>query len=187
MAWEIKNKAYRIAHFLRRVYYVMVSHENKVKRVWNDLKRLHIEADWAHGIYERERQIETGFEVENKNLRFYYAVDETFFYCRVKVLEDYPMDLTSDLFILAAHFNNSLRLGSVKINVNVGYVEYYLQRDLMLPLLYKGEIHSNINFHYAITKDVYSAFQRLVIEREAPAIIFADLLRKNESGSDEQQ
>ena len=187
MAWEIRNKAYRIAHVIRRVYYVLASRENKVKRVWNDLKRLHIQADWVHGIYERERQIETGFEVESSSLRFYYAVDEIFFHCRVKVLEDYPLDLTSDLFILAAHFNNSLRMGSVKINVNVGYVEYHLQRDLMLPLLYKGEIHSTINFHYAIAKDVYSAFQRLVLEREAPAIIFADLLRRNEDESDEQK
>lgn len=180
MGWEIRKRANGFAYTLIRIFRIMKSPEKRVSQVWNDLKELHIKEDWRHGIYEKERFIETGFDIGNMVLRFYYSVDESFFHCRAKVLEDYPVDMTSDIFILAAHFNNSLRIGTVSVNVNYGYVELHVKRDLLLPLLYKGEIYSNINSHYSIATDVYAAYQRLVTEREAPAIIFADLLRRND-------
>jgi hypothetical protein len=34
--------------------------------------------------------------------------------------------------------------------------------------------------HYRLAKDMYWAFDKLVLENEAPAIIIADLLKKNE-------
>jgi hypothetical protein len=39
--------------------------------------------------------------------------------------------------------------------------------------------------HHNTSKDIYSAFQRLVIEQEAPAIIIADLLKDNDTKEDE--
>jgi hypothetical protein len=56
---------------------------------------------------------------------------------------------------------------------------------LLIPLLYNGEIHGQLTRHYNTSKDIYSAFQRLVIEQEAPAIIIADLLKENETKDDE--
>jgi hypothetical protein len=55
----------------------------------------------------------------------------------------------------------------------------------LIPLLYNSEIHSQLLSHYNISKDIYSAFQRLVIEGEAPVIIIADLLKSNEEKDDE--
>ena len=66
------------------------------------------------------------------------------------------------------------------INVNSQYVEYHLKSDLLVPLLYTSEIYSQLNLHCNTAKDIYSAFQRLVNELEAPAIIIADLLKQNE-------
>jgi len=40
--------------------------------------------------------------------------------------------------------------------------------------------------HYNTSKDIYSAFQRLIIEQEAPAIIIADLLKNYEEKDDEK-
>ena len=69
--------------------------------------------------------------------------------------------------------------GVVIINVNSKYIEYHQKRDLLIPLLYNSEIHSQITRHFNTAKDIYSAFQRLVEEQEAPAIIIADMLKKN--------
>ena len=108
------------------------------------------------------------------------------FHCRVKILEDYPNDLTTDLFILAAHFNNLLNNGVVIVNVQNHFVEYHQKRDLLIPLLYTNETYGQLMRHYNTSKDVYSAFQRLIIEQEAPAIIIADLLKENERKNDEE-
>jgi hypothetical protein len=34
--------------------------------------------------------------------------------------------------------------------------------------------------HYNTSKDIYWAFQKLVLENEIPALIIADLLKKND-------
>lgn len=99
------------------------------------------------------------------------------FHCRFRILEEFSDDLTTDLFILSSHFNSLLDNGVVMINVDDQFVEYHLKRDLLVPLLYDGEINNQLRLHYELAKDIYAAFQRVVDEREAPAIIIADLLR----------
>ena len=112
-------------------------------------------------------------------MAFYYAVFENKFNCKVKVLDTFDEELTSDIFILATHFNNLLNNGNVLINVASNYVEYVLKTDLLIPLLYKGEIENQMSRHYSTTKDIERAFQRLINEREAPAIIIAELLEES--------
>lgn len=103
-----------------------------------------------------------------------------FFHCRVKILEEFPTELTTDLFILAAHFNNVLNNGVVVVNVHSEYVEYHQKKDLLVPLLYTGEVYGQLMQHHTTSKEIYAAFQRLIIEQEAPAIIIADLLKKKQ-------
>lgn len=93
--------------------------------------------------------------------------------------------MLTDIFVLAAHFNNLLNIGTVVINVKGGYVEYCQKRELLIPLLYTGDIYQQMVRHYNVTKDIYSAFNRLVEEQEAPAIIIADLLKNNSSINDD--
>ena len=172
----------KIKFYLQRIYRLTLSFQKQEELVWKELKKLHADADWKHGIYEKERYIETIFELgKEKGGAFYYMIYDESFHCRVKILEDYPKELTTDFFILAAHFNNLLNNGVVIVNVNSQYVEYHQKRDLLIPLLYNGEIHVQLKRHYNTSKDIYSAFQRLVIEQEAPAIIIADLLKENET------
>ena len=176
----------KIKFYLQRIYRLTLSFEKQEEIVWKELKKLHTDADWKHGLYEKEKYIETIFEIaKEQGCSFYYMIYDDSFHCRVKILEDYPTELITDLFILAAHFNNLLNSGVVIVNVNSHYVEYHQKRDLLIPLLYNGEIHSQLTRHYNTSKDIYSAFQRLVIEQEAPAIIIADLLKENKSKDNE--
>lgn len=171
--------------FLKRVYRLSLNPAKQEKLIWNDLKKLHIEAEWKHGIFEKDKYIETVFEIHEGHRKiFYFMVYDSCFHCRVEILEDYPVELTTELFILATHFNNLLNFGVVIVNVDSSSVEYHQKKDLLIPLLNGHEMIEQITRHFRISKDIYSAFQRLVKEQEAPAIIIADIIRKNEKEGD---
>lgn len=176
----------KIKFYLQRIYRLALTFKKQEEIVWKELKKLHAAAEWKSGVYEKEKYIETIFEISNKKGgAFFYMIYDGSFHCRVKILEDYPTELTTDLFILAAHFNNLLNNGVVIVNVNGHYIEYHQKSDLLIPLLYPSEIHGQLIRHHNTSKDIYSAFQRLVIEQEAPAIIIADLLKDNDTKEDE--
>lgn len=55
------------------------------------------------GVYENEKLIETRFTIaKEKAATFYYAIYESQFLCKVQVLDNFPSDLTTDVFILAS-------------------------------------------------------------------------------------
>ena len=70
--------------------------------------------------------------------------------------------------------------GVVKVNTESLYVEYCQKIDILIPLLYKGVIYQQLIAHYNTSKDIHWAFQKLIKENEAPAIIIADLFKKIE-------
>lgn len=173
----------RIKFYFQRIYRISVSFKKREEIVWRDLKKMHKEAEWRSGIYENEKCIETAFAInENTFETYFYMLYYGEFHCRVKILHQIPTELTTDIFILASHFNNVLNHGSVVINVQEGYVEYHQKKNILVPLLYNGDIYAQLSEHYSTSKDVYAAFQRLILDEEAPAIIIADLLnsKKNE-------
>jgi hypothetical protein len=173
--------------YFKQIFRLTRSQAKKEEIVWNDLKKLHTKNNWRAGFYEREKYIETSFEIaEDVPADFYFLLYDSCFHCRVKILEEISPDLTTEMFILASHFNNHLRNGVVIVNVSSEYIEYHLKTDLMVPLLNPDEILLQITRHFNTSKDIYLAFQRLITEQEAPAIIFADILKKNESEDDAQ-
>ena len=178
----------KIKFYLQRIYRLALNFKKQEELVWKELKKLHVDADLKHGVYEKEKFIKTIFELgKDQGVAFYYMIYDGSFHCRVNILEDYPIELTTDLFILAAHFNNLLNNGVVIVNVQSRYVEYHQKRDLLIPLIYTSETYGQLMRHYNISKDIYAAFQRLIIEQEAPAIIIADLLKENEANDKETE
>jgi len=165
--------------YLNRIYRLSVNHSKQENFVWNDLKKLYSGSNWKYGIYEKEKYIEAVFGIGNeKGRRFFYLINNDYFHCTVNILENFPVELTTDLFILAAHFNNLLNNGVVTINIEKQAVEYSTKSHILIPLLYNGEIYNDLLRHYNASKDIYWAFQKLIDENEAPAIIIADLLKK---------
>ena len=170
----------RIQHYLKRIYRLLLPYNKYELIVWKDLKKLHQSAGWKSGFFENERYIETTFEIAKEQLStYYYMIYDGAFHCRVKVLEGFSAEYATDLFILASHFNNILNHGVVAVNVQNQCVEYHTKKDIIVPLLYTGEIYQMLIQHHKASKDVYKAFQRLMIENEAPAIIIADLLKEH--------
>lgn len=176
----------KLKYYFKRIYRLSLNFQRQEEIVWEDLKKLHSNAEWKSGIYEKEKYVETIFEIsKGKAESFYYMIYNGCYHCRVKILEDFHPDLTTDLFVLATHFNNLLNNGVVVVNVDRQYIEYHLKMDLLIPLLYKGESYELLIQHFNTAKDIYSAFQRLVHEQEAPAIIIADLLKSNKKSAGE--
>jgi len=171
----------QIKFYLKRVYRLSLSGKKQQDVVWKDLIKLHKNAKWKSGVFENDKYVETIFKFASEKYgTFYYFVYEGFFHCKVKILESYPPDLTTEIFILSTHFNNILNEGVVIVNTKNSDVEFYLKKDLLIPLMYSGELYNQLIKHYDISKDIYAAYQRLIIEQEAPAIIIADLLREKE-------
>ena len=169
----------RLKAYLRRIYRLSVNYSKQGDLLWDDLKRLFAGSNWKYGIYENEKYIEAIFEIGNeKGQRFFYQINNGYFRCFVNVIENFPVELTTELFILATHFNNLLNNGVVIINIENHTVEYAIKRDILIPLLYTGELYNELLRHHKTSKDIYWAFQKLIDENEAPAIIIADLLKK---------
>lgn len=151
--------------------------------VWKELVELHKEAGWQSGYFDHERYVETRFLVDEGDTMksFYYFVDDQEYRCRVKILDNYPVDCTTDLFILATHFNNLLNFGCVRVNTQAGFVEYCLNVDLQLVYLDKYVMHHAMIKHHDVTRQVYWAFQRLLNSEDDPALIIADVLKLSEN------
>ena len=176
----------KLKFYLIKIYRLALNFKKQEEIVWNDLKKLHADSEWLSGVYEKEKNIESIFNLsEGKTGKFYYMIYDGSYHCRVKILEEFSVDLTTELFILAAHFNNLLTNGVVKVNIKNQYVEYHQKRDLLIPLLYIDEIYHQLNNHFLRSKDIYSAFKRLIEEQEAPAIIIADFLKENEKDDED--
>lgn len=168
---------YKLKFYFKRIYRLALSYEKQEKILWNELKKLQLNLEWRHAIYEKEKYIETVFEIEEGKLNsYFYMLYESGFHCRTKVVDNYPTELTTDFFILSTHFNNILTNGIVIVDVNRNYIEYHYKRNILIPLLYSGEIYAQISKHYKISKAIYSAFQRLVNEKEEPVLIIADFI-----------
>ncbi len=169
----------KLAHSLQIFFRLLLKVERRKELVWKDLKKLFSEADWKCGIYENDRIIETRFALgENIPGIFHYLIDDEHYHCWVNVLEDYPVEYTTDIFILAAHFNNLLNKGTVVVDPVDQHVIYQLKTDLLVTLMNNEEVYLRLIRHYETSKKIYSAFQRLVNENEDPPIIIADLLKE---------
>ena len=96
----------------------------------------------------------------------------------------FPAELTTDFFVLATHLNNLATNGTVVVeNQNI---EYFAKKDILVPLLYKGELHSELLRHHSTSKLIYWAFQKLIEESKAPIEIIDDLLKKIKEEEKEQ-
>jgi hypothetical protein len=51
-------------------------------------------------------------------------------------------------------------------------------KDILIPLLYSGEIYDQLLLHHNSSKDLYASFQRLLVDDVEPALIIADLLEE---------
>ena len=178
--YRMKPLLERLLFYFKKIYRISISYKNYEEIVWNDLKKLHKNSEWRYGVFESDKRIEAVFEIgEKTGATFYYMVYDGQYHCRVKVIEEFSTDVTTDLFVLAAHFNNLLNNGVVVVNVQNRFVEYHTKNDNIVNLVYPGELNAQLLRHFKTSKDIYWAFNKLVNDNEEPTLIIADLMRMN--------
>ncbi len=173
----------RIKNDLRRIYRIV-----NVKRsshfVWIELLKYHRTSGWRYGQFENEKYIECSFKVDDTNfVDFNYAVSSGKLVFRSTILPRFDEEATNDILVLASHFNGLLNFGSVKVSVKYNYVEFVYSRDLLTYSLFPGEINSDTDAHFDLTKDCFWTFNNLIESGEDPVFVFSELLKRNDEES----
>jgi len=166
-------------HFLKVAFRISFNYNRQEELVWNDLKEYHKIQEYNSGVFEKEKTIESEFPIlEEKFLKFTYFTQNGKLHFTSLILNKYDPDIASEVFILATHFNNILNEGSVIVHPNHLCVQFVLKTSYIANLVYPADKHRYTKMHYDSSIDVFWAFVKLVTEKEDPAIIIADLLRK---------
>ncbi len=169
----------KMKNFRKKIFRLAFRSTKMEEIVWNDLKKLVSESNWHSKINEKEKCIECLFEISDKNkVVFLYYMQDGYFNCNVRIIEENTLDLTEDFFHLTAHFNTIFNLGLLNIYVARQTIEYQSKTPLIVPFLIDDGVYLQIINHFNASKDIYSAFERLINERESPVVIIGDLLRK---------
>ena len=60
------------------------------------------------------------------------------------------------------------------------HVEFFYSRDLLTYSLYPGEINSDTDTHFELTKDVFWSFNNMIATGEDPVFVFSELIKRRE-------
>jgi len=150
--------------FTERINTFFAGGVSKQEIVWKNLRETISNYDWSH-IDEKENeygkmQINANLEIDvDKFVKFRYLIDDKYLFCEAHIQAD-PCDATYwDTFVLANHFN--------LYNSAVVTIETYRQCVVLRQKIGLWDnIAVEVDAHYRFTKDVYSAFDRLIEKKE---------------------
>jgi len=149
--------------------------------VWKELISYHKKAGWKYGQFEKERQIECRFSVDDSNvLDFYYTITNSKLTFNSIILSKFDEERTNDILVLASHFNGLLNFGVVKVNLKYNFVEFAYSGDILNYSIFPDEIDSDTITHFRIVKDCFWSFNELIISGEDPVFVFSELMRRKE-------
>lgn len=152
------------------------------------LKNLHLKKRWHSATYENDKRIKSTFTYnDSETMDYWYAVEEEQICCRVPMIQNFPEEATTDVFILSAHFNNILWKGKIEVNTTYRYVEYNLESELLTVLLYPDRMEWMKSVHYHDSIDIIWAFRKLIEEQEPPAFIIAELIQKRQAENEQEK
>lgn len=172
---------FKFIETIRKIYRLL-NEKKQSAIVWNELIKLHKEANWHFGQFENQKYIVTNFDLnDNQNQKFRYDVSQNELEFHTFILNSFDEDKTTDILVLASHFNSLLNFGKIRVNIKYNCVEYIHSGNLITYMLFPTEIHSDIKSHYNLTKDCCWAFTNLVETGEDPVFVFSELLRRKDN------
>ncbi len=178
---NIMRSLFRKIKFTFRTIYRLLNVKNASHHVWVDLLKFHKGSGWRFGQFDNDKHIECSFKVDDTNfVDFNYAVNSGRLTFRSTILHRFDEEITNDILVLASHFNGLLNFGTVKVSVKYNYVEFIYARDLLTYSLFLGEISSDTDTHFELTKDCFWSFSNLIETGEDPVFVFSELLRRKE-------
>jgi hypothetical protein len=171
---------YKFIETIRKIYRLL-NVKNLSEVVWHELIKFHKEEGWNYGQFDKNKYIQTIFTIEeDKGVTFKYVVGNDKLEFQSTILDNFDEDRTTDILVLASHFNGLLNFGKVSVSTKFNYVELIHSGDLVTYMLFPGEIQSDHRTHYNITEDCYWAFSNLLETGEDPVFVISELLRRKE-------
>ena len=171
----------KIRQWFKNSKIVNLDVKNQEIELWEKLKAFLEFKKYRFGAFEREKTCEVQLEIiESYFKTYYYSIDENELHLRVQLVEEYPVEQATDIFVLASHLNNILRVGKVKINVKYNYVEYHISKNNLLFLLDEKELVAFISSHYSVSQTLFFAYYQLINQGIPPVEIISDLLNSND-------
>ena len=147
--------------------------------VWIDLVEYLKKSDWKFSHDDKDKQIVSIHKVNRKNyVHFEYKVTHDELIFKSTILSSFDEYRASDILILASHLNNSLSFGVIKVNLKFNYVELVHYGNLLTYSIYAGEIGSDIDKHFKLTRNCVWTFNSLLESDEDPLIIFSEYLKR---------
>lgn len=155
--------------------------------VWMDLIQYHKSGGWNFGQFDKDKYIHCSFKIDDVNhADFRYSVTQQKLLFQATVLESFDEERTNAVLVLASHFNGLLTFGLVKVNLKYNFVEFVYFRDTLTYALFSGEIETDTDTHFKLTKDIAWSFSNLVETGDDPVFVFSELMRKREEESKEK-
>ncbi|MDI1317424.1 hypothetical protein [Flavobacterium sp.] len=176
----IKHYYYVFSETLRKIYRLL-NVKKRTEIVWNELIKFHKEEGWNYGQFDKEKYIQTIFNIEdNLRIKFTYQVGRDKLEFQSLILNSFDEDRTTDILVLASHFNGLLNFGKVSVSTKYNCVELIHSGDLVTYMLFPGEIQSDQRVHYNVTRDCCWAFSNLIETGEDPVFVISELLRRKD-------
>ena len=168
----------RIIEKIKAGYRLTYNQKKQEQFVWEELKKLFDESKLDAYIDNELKFLSSKFKIGNGFVLVYYNIRNGYFSCDVDIIENYPEEDTTELFILTTHFNNFLKHGIILVNVHEQNVTYRLKKEIIMPLLRPEIIHKWVRVHLYTLRDLQSYYLKLIQEKESPALIIADAINK---------
>lgn len=173
--------AYSKIKFTSQKIYRLLNVKNAAQYVWKELIEFHSIRGRKFGQYDNDQYIECSFPIDDTNyVHCYYAVSFETLTFRSIILPSFDEEITNDILVLASHFNGLLTFGVVKVSIKYNYVEVLYSRDVLTYSLFPGEIESDTNTHFKLTKDCFWSFTNLIETGDDPVFVFSELLKRKE-------
>ena len=177
----IKKTYKKIATFLQMQYYAMRGENYHEEIVWKKLKKTLKIAEFKYEVNEAKQTVYANFHLATNVIgNFWYMMYSKRLFFRAIIIHNYPVEQTTNIFILAQHFNNQVNHGSVVVDVRLNYIEFRTTYHFPEIIFTKNAIQQHINDHFNVSCDVYWAFNKMLTENEEPAYIIAELIAKRE-------
>ena len=175
-----KNFYYKVVGTFRKIYRLL-NVKKRSEIVWHELIKLHKEEGWNFGQFDNKKNIETIFNLEGDfGVKFTYQVGKDKLEFQSLILNSFDDERTTDILVLASHFNGLLNFGKVSVSIKYNYVELVYSGDLLTYMLFPGEIQTDQRVHYNVTKDCYWAFTSLIETGDDPVFVISELLRRKD-------
>ncbi len=167
-----------------RQIYRLFTINNCVEHVWNDMLRFFKTNGFRFGQYENEKVVDIHFETKlSGSLMFKCNITDDKLIFRGLILSAFDIDRTSDVLVLAAHFNAILKHGRVSASTEGNFVEFIYEGNLLTYLISPDKIEHDFEVHFNITTDCIWAFKSMIQSGDNPVFVISQLLEQKENVS----